>query len=177
MVVVTIVGVVVALAAPQIGNALANRRTNELALEVVRIVRVGRSASVGQGRAYLLQVDPATDELTLYRGMTNRCTPRASWNAITSAGCEGNPRCAAYAEAPVVGDSTYDFQIDGADNPMDVCFEPTGITRWSTGGSAFTETHPNGGIQVNVRRVVGGSTAGVAKLVAIPFGADARVIR
>ncbi len=177
MVVVIIVGVVAALAAPTIGNALANRRTNELALEVVRVVRVGRSASVGQGRAYLLQIDPGTEHLTLFRGSTNRCTPRSSWDAITAAGCDGNPRCSVFVEAPVVGTSTYDFQVDGTDEPIDICFEPSGITRWSTSGSAFTETHPNGGVRVNVRRVVGGSTAGVVKAVAIPFGADARVVR
>lgn len=177
MVVVIIVGVVAALAAPQIGAALANRRTNELALEVVRIVRQGRSASVGQGRAYLMQVDPVAEEITLYRGSTNRCTPRASWGAITSAGCDGNPRCAAYVEAPVVGTSTYDYQVVPADQAIDICFEPSGITRWSSSGANFAATHPNGGVQLNVRRVVDGATAGVVKVVAIPFGADARVIR
>lgn len=177
MVVVIIVGVVAALAAPTIGNALANRRTNELALEVVRIVRQGRSAAVGQGRAYFLQIDPATEEMMLFRGRTNRCTPHASWAAITSAGCHGNPRCTAYVEGPVVGTSSYDIQIDGADNPIDICFEPSGITRWSQASSAFAATHPRGGVQVNVRRVVDGSTAGVAKIVVVPFGADARVMR
>jgi len=177
MVVVVIVGVVAALAAPQIGSALANRRTNELALEVVRIVRAGRSASVGQGRAYLMQVDPVAEEITLYRGSTNRCTPRASWATITAPGCEGNPRCAAYVAAPVVGTSTYDYQVDGGNQRIDVCFEPSGITRWSSGGSNFADTHPNGGVQLNVRRVAGGATAGVVKVVAIPFGADARIIR
>lgn len=177
MVVVTIVGIVVALAAPQIGNALANRRTNELALEVVRIVRVGRSAAVGQGRAYLLQVDPSTEELSLYRGLTNRCTPRAAWVPITGGGCADNPRCSAFVSGPVVGSSSYDFQVDGADQPIDICFEPSGITRWAPPGSAFNATHPNGGVQINVRRVADGATAGVVKAVAIPFGADARVVR
>lgn len=177
MVVLTIVGVVAALAAPTIGDALANRRTNELALEVVRIVREARSSAVGQGRAYLLQVNATTDELRLYRGTTNRCMPRASWDAITSPGCEGNIRCTASVRGPVVGSSSYDFQVDEADNPIDICFEPTGITRWSVASSAFNLTHPRGGVQVNVRRVVDGATAGVAKIVVIPFGADARVMR
>jgi len=177
MVVVTIVGVVVALAAPQIGTAMANRRTNELALEVVSIVRVGRSSAVGQGRAYLLRIDPSTEELALYRGATNRCMPRASWVPLTAGGCAGNLRCAALVEGPVVGSSTYDFQVDGADQPIDICFEPSGITRWAAPGSAFNATHPNGGVQVNVRRVEGGATAGVVKVVAVPFGADARVMR
>ncbi len=177
MVVVVIVGVVAALAAPTIGNALANRRTNELSLEVVRLVRQARSAAVGQGRAYFLSIDPATEEMMLFRGTTNRCTPRASWDAITAPGCEGNVRCTAYVRGPVVGSSSYDFQIDGSDNPIDLCFEPTGITRWSASSSAFATTHPRGGVQVNVRRVVDGATAGVAKIVVIPFGADARVMR
>lgn len=177
MVVVVIVGVVAALAAPTIGNAMANRRTNELALDVVRIVREGRSASVGQGRAYFLQIDPANEELALFRGTTNRCTPRAGWDAIVAPGCAGNARCTAYVDGPVVGQSSYDFQVDGGNTPIDICFEPTGITRWSVSSSAFAATHPNGGVQVNVRRVVGGATAGVAKVVVIPFGADARVMR
>lgn len=177
MVVLTIVGVVAALAAPTIGNALANRRTGELALEVVSIVRQGRSASVGQGRAYLLRVDPATEQLMLFRGTTNRCAPLASWAATTSAGCAGNARCTAAVAGPQVGDSTYDFQVDGTDNPIDICFEPSGVTRWSQASSAFSDTHPRGGVQVNVRRLVDGSTSGVVKLVAIPFGADARIVR
>jgi len=177
MIVVTIVGVVAALAAPTIGNALANRRTNELALDVVSIVREGRSAAVGQGRAYFLQIDPTSEQMMLFRGTTNRCTPHAGWSAITSAGCEGNVRCTAYVEGPVVGDSTYEFSVDGVDNPIDICFEPTGITRWSAASAAFSDVHPNGGVQVNIRRMVHGSTSGVTKVVVIPFGADARVMR
>jgi prepilin-type N-terminal cleavage/methylation domain-containing protein len=179
MVVVTIIGVVAALAAPTIGTALANRRTNELALEVVRMSRVGRSSAAGYGRAFMMRIDPANDQLTLYRGVNNRCNPVASWGPVIGGGCAGNPECIDFVAAPVVGSSVYDFRIDGADGAaIDICFEPTGVSRWWTGGNTtFADNHPNGGIQVGVRRIEDGVTAGVEKLVAVPLGADARVIR
>ena len=177
MVVVTIIAVVAALAAPTIGTALANRRTRELSLELVRVVRLGRSTAAGQGRAYMLRIDPGADRVDLYRGTSSRCNPVAGWTAVVGAGCAGNARCAESIVAPQVGDDTYDIAIAGVETPVDLCFEPTGVTRWNTGGATFAENHPAGGYQVSVSRMTDGATSGVVKLVALPLGAEARILR
>ena len=177
MVVVTIIGVVAALAAPSIGTALANRRTNELALDVVRLVRNGRSAAAGHGVAHMLRVQD-DGNFSLWRGTSDRCNSN-EWATITADECLPTmPRCD-MAVFPVVGDSTYAATISGGARAL--CFEPSGRMLWSTTAGVaadFSSVAPaTGGFQVTVSRSSGGATAGVPKLVVIPFGGDARILR
>ena len=57
--------------------------------DLVRLVRLGRSTAAGQGRAYMLRIDPGADRVDLYRGTSSRCNPVAGWIAVVGAGCAG----------------------------------------------------------------------------------------
>ena len=175
LVVVIIIGVVAALAAPTIGTALANRRTNELALDVVRMVRHARSSSMGHGVAHVLSFTDG--HLEVWRGENNRCNGN-DWATLLSADCGATSRCTDYLDPDAISSSsTYTAAISNGITFL--CFEPTGQMYWSDSTTAaFSNLNTVGGaLTVTVERSFGGATQGVSKQVIIPFGGDARVRR
>ena len=87
MVVVGIIALVAALAAPSMGTARADGHTNEVANDIVRLMRRARAAAAGYGRAHLLIFNPADDggdgSFEVYRGINNRCLSN-DWPASTA---------------------------------------------------------------------------------------------
>ena len=189
MVVVGIIALVAAIAAPTIGTARADGHTNEVANEIVRLMRRARAASAGYGRAHLLIFDPADDGgdgvFTVYRGVNNRCATN-DWPALTAAGCDGNEMCidSVEADGQTLGTSRYQMEAPDFPGGLQVCFEPTGITRWRrTVATTFLTDNADiggslqGGFRFSVQRRNRNGEQGVARRVILPLGSDARIQR
>lgn len=182
MIVVAIIGVVAALAAPSVGAASGERKANELSLDIVRLARQGRSEAVGFGRAHLLRFNNAGNgSFELHRGTSNRCGS-VPWATVTAPGCTAENRlCRGWVDAAqrsTVGQQLRVLRVGGGGN-LDVCFEPSGRVLWSAdAGARFsdqsTDAFLQGGVVFDIRRNDGD---GVTRQVVIPLGGDARVLR
>lgn len=186
MIVVTIIAVVAAAAAPSVGAAFGERRSNETALDIVRLARRGRSEAVGYGRAYLLRFTTASNgAFDLYRGNNNRCNS-VQWDGAggvaigADAGCDGNLNCRDFVAANQRSTAGQQIVITPEAGDVDLCFEPTGRVLWRpAGGGLFTDrgtvgtAAANGGFQFSIVRNGGD---GVTRRVVIPLGGDARVL-
>jgi prepilin-type N-terminal cleavage/methylation domain-containing protein len=182
MIVVTIIAVVAAAAAPTIGASFGERRSNETALDIVRLARRGRSEAVGYGRAYLLRFDAGGNgAFELYRGDSNRCN-NANWPAVIAGGCTaGNLACRDFVVAnhrSTAGQQIVISSEDGAS--IDFCFEPTGRVLWQRGGGGLFSDRSvgdaamgGGGMRFQIVRNGGD---GVTRRVIVPLGGDARVL-
>lgn len=189
MVVVGIIALVAALAAPTIGTARADGHTNEVANDIVRLMRRARAAAAGYGRAHLLIFNPADDGgdgvFSVYRGINNRCITN-DWPALTAAACEANQMCidSVEADGQELGTSRYQMSAPDFPNGIQICFEPTGITRWrrNMAGIFLTDNADvggslEGGFRFSVQRRNAGGIQGVARRVILPLGSDARIQR
>ena len=189
MVVVAIIGVVAAAAAPTIGDARADARANEVANDIVRALRHARSSAAGYGRAHLVVHDPAggggDGSIYIYRGINNRCNANP-WPALTAAGCtDANAMCVDTVESQqqVLGASRYRIQLPAMAGAQ-ICFEPTGITRWRRSvATPFTDSNADvggalgGGFLFTVQRYTPSGDRGVQRRVMLPLGSDARIYR
>ncbi len=181
MVVVSIIAVVAALAAPSVGAAFGERRSSETALDIVRIARRARSEAVGYGRAYLLRfTSNENGRFELFRGDSNRCN-NADWGALTGIGCTAaNPACrdvVAAAERSTAG-QRIEVLAERGTAAIDLCFEPTGRVLWRGGGALFSDRAAGvmlgGGVRFEIVRAGG---AGVTRRVVFPLGGDARLLQ
>ena len=190
MVVVTIIAVVVAIAAPSISAALAERRTARVSYDVVRAVRVARTSALAYGRAHLLRFTADGDDglgtLEVYRGINTSCNAQiTSWATIVGEGCAGNAMCLSRLSPADQGTRQVRITVDreegaAALNTLDLCYEPNGITRWraATGDTVrFLDTAPGGGFVLIVQRFDEDGDVGVARRVLLPLGTDARIQR
>lgn len=193
MVVVVIIGIVAALAAPTMGSALKERRKNLAALDVVRLFRGARSLSVGTGRSVLVRFDPTGDgnrgTLETYQNTSNRCNANnGNWSPIVGGGCTANTSC----RDRYTG-RTFDFGenarrttlsiVEGnlAGTVVDVCYEASGLMYWRTGttgrlspNATFGTTALAGGFTFRITTADGG---GVDRRVVVPQGSTARLLR
>lgn len=189
MVVVGIIAVVAAAAAPTIGTARADGHTNEVANNIVRLLRRARAAAAGYGRAHLMVFDPADDSgdgsFSIYRGINNRCVTN-NWPALTAGGCDGSDMCidSVEADGQSLGTSRYRMEATDFPNGIEVCFEPTGITRWrrNAAGIFLTDNADvggslQGGFRFSIQRRNREGDQGVARRVILPLGSDARIQR
>lgn len=184
MVVVTLVGIVAMAAAPSVADALAERRTMETGLDVVRVARTARGEAIGYGRAHLFRYNDAAQEFTVFRGVTNRCNSN-DWDAIAGAGCEPTSACRARLRVDDADTLGNDVSVRWQARPgtsVDLCFEPNGKVLWRSGLPRFSDRNIGGpegallgGVVFEVRRNEG--TNGVTRRIAIPLGGDARVLR
>ncbi len=183
MVVVALVGIVAGLAAPSIADSLAERKTNETALDIVSIARRGRSEAVGYGRAHMFSWDDGAQEFTLHRGTNNRCNA-VNWAAISGGGCV-TATCRAQlrmADSSSSGNVVTARWQARAGSDVDLCFEPSGRVLWRSGLPRFSDRNlagPEGNLQGGVVFEVlrDGGTEGVIRRVVIPLGGDARLLR
>ncbi len=185
MVVVTIIGVVSALALPGIGLARAEQASSKAALDLVRLLRRGRSESAAFGRAHLMRYTAVGDGgrgiVQLYRGRSNGCNANA-WDEITTGGCEGNVMCIdSWRGGNFEGTGRGQIRVRApGHNPLDVCFEPNGRMRYRRGSAPrYIDTNSvsiRGGFRFQVYRHDGG-TVGVMRWVLLPLGGDPRSLR
>ncbi|MEZ4249104.1 MAG: prepilin-type N-terminal cleavage/methylation domain-containing protein [Polyangiales bacterium] len=178
MIVVAVIAIVAALAAPSVGAAAGERRSNETALDIVRLARRGRSEAVGYGRAHLLQFTAgANGQFALFRGDSNRCN-NANWAGVVGAGCTAaNTACRDLVSGDVRSTPGQQIVISSEDGAaVDICFEPTGRVLWRRAG-LFSDRQggpmTGGGVRFNIVRNGGD---GVTRRILVPLGADARVL-
>jgi prepilin-type N-terminal cleavage/methylation domain-containing protein len=144
MVVVAIIGVTAAIAAPTINRAIASSRADRATHDIVRLGRRARSEAVAFGRAYLLRMSTLGDGgVELWRGRTSLC--RQDWSVITSTGTcsptaapDGN--CVDYSYPSMYAAPPWTLRISQQALPVaDLCFTPNGemVTRPSGSSGAF----------------------------------------
>ncbi len=187
MAVIALIGVVSAIAAPTIHSAIVERRVQRGAIDLVRVVRRGRSEALYTGRAHVLHfVSTGRGSATLFRGRTGTCNGN-DWAAIIGDGSCTGINCVDQLDMNesrfALGSSTITMADNGGASPIQICFEPFGATRHRSGGSIaaaapFTEANTiGGGFIFDFQRLDSGTAEGVARHVLVPLGTDARIVR
>ncbi len=182
MIVVAIVAISAALAAPAIGRAMAISRADRATHDVLRIVRNARSLSLSFGRAYLLRFDTLGDgRVELWQGTTSACRLQ-NWTPITAGGnCQapGAPsdNCVDYVDAVTYDSGFHHVRISSVAG-VDVCFQPNGDALTRTTGAAGAWVVPvNGVVRFQVDRLEASATPDPVRQVVLPFGAAPRRLR
>lgn len=194
MIVVSIVGLSVAAAAPAFSRAMAENRAGQATRELVRMGRRARSETAAYMRAHLLWIQPELEGgfVSLVRGNTNSCTGQ-NWGALFSMGTCGNPGAACLEQIDLSASQyrglyTTEMMFEptggGAVTPTAtaLCYAPDGVVWHSQGGSlaslnlASTNTNPNarGGYRFVIRLMDSGQVRGVVRRMIFPLGAAAR---
>ncbi len=190
LIVVAIIAVTAALAAPAMHSAAWERKNNQAALDLVRVGRRARSSAIAYGRAHVVRFDDASGNarFRVFRGISSACNSAVNdWNGtIVPAG-----ECGASASFCVdwldLGDSAWvsgssaivASRDDGGGTFLDICYEPRGkvLYRQST-GDRFTSTNTvNGGFVFRFDREEDGTVTGVSRRVVLPLGGDARLLQ
>ena len=185
MVVVAVIAISAAIAAPAMSRAMADRRAGEGNHSIVRIVARAQSESIAYGRAHLLRYSDASDggsngRLELWRGNLDRCSA-VDWATTVSGACASTQSCVDLVDMDVYefAHHSVEMRMPGATGG-DLCFEPDGDTFYRNGTTGvFGLTPPAGidGIRFTITRLEGGTAAGVQRAVVVPFGGPARVVR
>lgn len=183
MVVVAIIGMTAALAAPALSEAMATRRANEASYALVRIGAQARAAAMAYGRAHLLRFSNTSGgsgsdgRVQLWRGQLNLCSAN-DWSTLITGTCSGSQTCVGQLDM-----GSYDFgthrvrmRITGA-TAADLCFQPDGEMYVAASGGVWAATAPSGtgGVLFTFQRLVSGSPDGVVRRVVFPFGGSPRV--
>jgi prepilin-type N-terminal cleavage/methylation domain-containing protein len=173
MIVVAIIGITAALAAPGIVRAMAISRADRANHDVLRIVRYARSQAMAFGRSYMIHYDNGTDgRLELWQGTTSACRLE-DWSLIRAAGNCSSPNAPSGNCVDYVDTATYDsgyHHVSVTTGDLDLCFQPNGdlLTRAAGSTGAWALPAP-GFVQINTYRLEG--TGGVATGVDPPRGA------
>lgn len=185
MVVLAVIAVVAGLAAPAISQALNQRRTNQAALDLVRLVRNARSSAAAYGRAHLVRyTSGGLGRVDVFRGINNRCNTN-DWATLMAGGCDGNSYCIDYLD-PTDGRyqaGSFDILMQSTNfgGGVDVCYEPTGVTQWRTAAANpfvdLNSAQVGGGFRFTFTPRIDGTQEGVVRQVVLPLGGDARLIR
>ena len=184
MVVLTIMGIMVGLAAPTMSAAMADRRVGRAARDIVRIYRQARYSSMAYGRAYgvAYYYNPVTVfpmpawsknwRFKVYRGTNAGCL-RNTWDFM---GASDGPRLVASIQL-----TDYDPDVSDDDsiaveawNYQFLCYEGGSSNRlWRSQVFSHGWTMSGrGGIGLAISRVVLGEPRGVMRKVFVPFGAS-----
>jgi prepilin-type N-terminal cleavage/methylation domain-containing protein len=165
MIVVAIIGITAALAAPAIARAVAQARADRANHSLMRVIRFGRSQAMAYGRTYLLRM-AASGTVTraeLWEGTTSACRLEA-WNTVTASGNCSSPsfpsgNCVDYVDSSDFTSGINSVQF--ADGALDLCFQPNGdmLTR-TTGGLGAFGYPANGAVQFTTTRLEYGTSAG-----------------
>lgn len=186
LVVVAIIAITAAIAAPAIGSQMAERRVNEAAYGLVRQGARARSEAMAYGRAHLLRysqssfgVGGANGSVQLWRGRLSGCSTN-DWPSIINGPCESDRDC---VDDLNMGNYSFSSQhtemrVPGATS-VDLCFQPDGDMLASIDGGAFAAVPPSGSdaISFRLRRISNGTPAGVERWVAFPFGGAPRLMQ
>ncbi len=185
LIVIIIIAVSAGLAAPAIGTAMAERRVAQAALDLVRIGRQARSEALGYGRAHVLRFTNSSSvgvlgRVRVFRGINNGCNTN-DWVTIMAAASMQIEDFDMSDQQYQVG--SHSIQLRAPNDPLDVCFEGSGVVRYRSGATAtgngrFTDANTvGGGFVVTLQRQVDGTSAGVVRRVILPLGGQPRVLR
>ena len=188
--VVAIIAITAALAAPALSRSMADRRASEATHALVRIGAQARSEAMLHGRAVVLRYYESSGgpsgsdgSVEMWRGRVDRCRANV-WADLITADCSADARCVASLD---MGNYEYPthrvrmrIALDGVAQ-ADICFEPNGDMYFSTGGAFLTNLPDAGanpdGVRFTFDRLEGGSAAGVQRAVVFPFGGTPRIVR
>jgi prepilin-type N-terminal cleavage/methylation domain-containing protein len=195
MIVVSIIGISAAVAAPAFSRAMADNRAGQATRELVRMGRRARSETAAYLRAHLLWIQPAVNggTISLIRGSTNSCLTQ-NWSASYLAGeCGvlGSPCLenvdlgAAQYNGVYATEMMFEPTGGGAVTPTAtaLCYAPNGVVWHDQGGNlaglnlSDANTNPNarGGFRFVVRMMdEDGDLRGVVRRMIFPLGAAAR---
>ena len=193
MAVVLIVMVAMALAAPSVTTALAEKRTGQVALDLVRLGRRARADSIAYGRAHVLRYSAAGaggafGRVQLFRGIAGGCNTN-DWVPIFAAGAacgSASSTCVDELDA-----SASRYRLGGSDSllsapagfaAVDICYQPSGVMMYSPNGGVTRFTANNspalgGGFVFTIVRQRSGATEGPARWVVFPLGGTPRILR
>ncbi len=152
MVIVTIILIMAAVAAPGMMRAMSINRAQRATMDVARLGRAGRSDAIAFGRAYLLVYGPGATgrgQVQLWRGITDSCRTN-NWAAITGTACRSSRDCVDSVDMDTY--STGSSQVRLTTTQTWFCFEPDADLWVSTGG-LFTQ--PITSLTMNVQRFDG----------------------
>lgn len=181
MIVVAIIGITAALAAPGIVRAMAISRADRANHDVLRIVRYARSQALAFGRSYLIHYDNGTDgRLELWQGTTSACrlenwtTIQSSGNCVSPGAPSGN--CLDYVDTATYASGFHHVTVNTGG--VDLCFQPNGdlLTRGSGSTGAFT-LPAAGFAQITTERLEGTLSVDPPRGAIIPIGGAPRALR
>lgn len=181
MIVVAIIGITAALAAPAMIRAAAISRADRANHDVLRIARHARSQAMAFGRAYLLHVDTSgAGRVELWQGTTSACrlenwaNIRVAGNCAPPGAPDGN--CLDYVDSASYTTTLHSVSISSGG--VDLCFQPNGdlLTIGSSGGGAFA-LPVNGFVQITTQRLESGAPVDPPRGAIIPIGAAPRALR
>jgi len=196
MVVVLIIGILSALAAPEISEAMMNRRMTAAGVRVMAIYRGARARALGRGLAQMVRYTQIGNSATVehWEGNSNSCAA-SDWATIVTT------RAAAPTFRRMLVDEE-NFSTVGTDwersgivlnrlnvtgnlaggsiaPQVDLCFTPLGRLFYRSGGAGPFLDVPNGetGYQLRIERLdLGtGSKVGVARYVVVPTSGTPRL--
>lgn len=188
LVVIAIIGISAAIAAPALMQAMADRRAGEAMHALVRLGARARSEAMATGRAHVLVYSnasggsPANGSVQLWRGRANLCATN-NWGTIVTGTCAGNPSCLELLDMGQYNHGTHQvrLRLDGTAGAT-LCFQPDGellVSNVVGGvGAPFVPTAPDGSLEAvrfTITRLVDGSPEGVQRAVVFPFGGNPRV--
>jgi prepilin-type N-terminal cleavage/methylation domain-containing protein len=181
LVVVAIIGISAAIAAPALMEAMADRRAGEATHSLVRLGARARTEAMAYGRAHLIVYsNNANGSADLWRGNLNLCDG-VNWTTIVAGGCAGNRNCLERLDMAAYTYPTHSvrMRLPGA-GAQSLCFQPDGEMLVSGGlAGPWSATAPAGaeGVRFTFERLESGAPSGVTRAVVFPFGGTPRVLR
>lgn len=154
MVIVSIIMIMAALAAPGMMRAMAINRAQRATMDVARVGRAGRSDAIAFGRAYMLVHSPGAagrGRVQLWRGLTDTCRT-TDWAAVISTpNCADSPDCVDEVDMDTYSTASSWVTLT-TPGPTRLCFEPD-AELWVPDGGAFMQ--PVQSIRLGLQRFDG----------------------
>ncbi len=185
MITIGIIGAALALAAPSVRSALANRRNQQASLDVLSLALRARSDALSLGRAHMLRFSDganANGKVELFRGINNGCNTN-DWVTIMSGPACGqtNSYCLGYVDMEDFASTAGTLKMTPVDNAgLELCYSSSGVMMWRTDdGTSFNQNAPSGSKDfiVNFERMDGTTVVGVARSLMFPMGGMPRMTR
>ena len=194
MAVVMIILVGMTLAAPTISVTMAEKRTQQVALDLVRLGRRARADSIAYGRAQVLRYTAASatgsfGRVRLYRGIAGGCNTN-NWTTVL-AGLGAGCGAAASTCVDELDASESRYRLGGNDSQLDppagfqavdICYQPNGTMMYSVNAATTRFTANNsaalgGGFVFTVVRQRSGTNEGPTRSIVFPLGGSPRILR
>ena len=163
MVVVVIIGILAAIAVPQMASRMRERRANQAAQQIALVYRNARLRAMGRGFAVLVNYDATSGNFqvleTLPAGGVTDCTPRlppsctnTNWNLATAVREVEHFNPTASGANGVYAGVLVNVSVAGAAAPnLGVCFTPRGRS-YSRLGSGNALQPMTGVVDITVGR-------------------------
>lgn len=186
LIVVTIIAVTAALAAPAMHGAIMERKGAEASLDLVRLGRQARSSALAYGRAHVIRYEAAEGgRFRVYRGIATSCNAASNdWATFIRDDCgRAGTFCVDWLDLSEskwkLGSSVIQAVSTDGDALVDICYEPRGAVLHRTSSTArFSSLNTvSGGYIFQFQRLDGGTVTGVSRQVLVPLGGDPRLLQ